>query len=138
MATTTPRPASLARTAIRRHYPRQEPSAVVLHAGIRAGGSASRLGEALSLPRQRTEGWAAGLRLAAISLAHHPDPERFVTEFSGSERTVAGYLLAEVLERQQAEVRELLLRTAVLERVSGPVADYPHRRLGFGANLAGA
>ena len=42
----------------------------------------------------------AGLRLAAISLAEHPDPERFVTEFSGSERTVAGYLLAEVLERQ--------------------------------------
>src|SRR6202521_3108525 len=52
MATTTPRPAPLARTAIRRHYPRQEPSAVVLHAGICAGGGGSRLGEALSLPRQ--------------------------------------------------------------------------------------
>src|ERR1700694_3883738 len=52
MPPTPPRPASLARAAIRRHYPRQEPSAVVLHAGIRAGGSASRLGEALSLPRQ--------------------------------------------------------------------------------------
>ena len=49
---------------------------------------------------ERTEGWVAGLRLAVISLARHPDPERFVTEFSGSERTVAGYLLAEVLERQ--------------------------------------
>ena len=47
-----------------------------------------------------------------------------MTEFSGSERTVAGYLLAEVLERQPAEVRELLLRTSVLERVSGPLADY--------------
>ena len=72
---------------------------------------------------ERTEGWAAGLRLAAISLARHPDPERFVTEFSGSERTVARYLLAEVLERQPPEVRELLLRTSVLERISGPLAD---------------
>jgi len=73
---------------------------------------------------ERTEGWAAGLRLAVISLAHHPDPERFVTEFSGSERNVAGYLLAEVLERQTPEVRELLLRTSVLERVCGPLADF--------------
>jgi len=78
----------------------------------------------VALLYQRTEGWAAGLRLAVISLARHPDPERFVTEFSGSERMVAGYLLAEVLERQPAEVRELLLRTSVLERVSGPLADY--------------
>ena len=49
---------------------------------------------------ERTEGWAAGLRLAALSLAGHPDPERFAAEFSGTERTVAEYLLAEVLERQ--------------------------------------
>jgi LuxR family transcriptional regulator, maltose regulon positive regulatory protein len=76
------------------------------------------------LLHERTEGWAAGLRLAAISLAHHPDPERFVTEFSGSERNVAGYLLAEVLERQPPEVREMLLRTSVLERVCGPLADF--------------
>ena len=72
---------------------------------------------------ERTEGWPAGVRLAAISLTANPDPERFVSEFSGSERTVAGYLLAEVLERQPPEVRELLLRTSMLERVSGPLAD---------------
>ena len=72
---------------------------------------------------ERTEGWAAGLRLAALSLAGHPDPGRFSAEFSGSERTVAGYLLAEVLERQNEQVRRLLLRTSVLERVSGPLAD---------------
>jgi LuxR family transcriptional regulator, maltose regulon positive regulatory protein len=72
---------------------------------------------------ERSEGWPAGLRLAAISLATSPDPERFVSEFSGSERTVAGYLLAEVLERQPAEVRDLLLRTSILERVNGPLAD---------------
>jgi LuxR family maltose regulon positive regulatory protein len=77
----------------------------------------------LALLHRRTEGWASGLRLAAISLAQHPDPEQRVTEFCGSERTVAGYLLAEVLERQPQEVRELLLRTSVLERVSGPLAD---------------
>jgi LuxR family maltose regulon positive regulatory protein len=72
---------------------------------------------------ERTEGWPAGLRLAAISLTAHPDAERFVSEFSGSERAVAGYLLAEVLQRQPPEVRDLLLRTSILARVSGPLAD---------------
>src|SRR5262249_28878381 len=78
---------------------------------------------ALGLLVDRTEGWAAGLRLAALSLAGHPDPGRFAAEFSGSERTVAEYLLAEVLDRQSPEVRRLLLRTSVLERVSGELAD---------------
>src|ERR1700729_2315850 len=80
-------------------------------------------GSALAVLHERAEGWAAGLRLAALSLAGHEDPERFAAEFSGSERTVAGYLLAEGLERQPHEVRRLLLRTSVLERVSGPLAD---------------
>jgi LuxR family transcriptional regulator, maltose regulon positive regulatory protein len=78
---------------------------------------------ALRMLYQRTEGWAAGLRLAALSLAGHDDPGRFAAEFSGSERTVAEYLLAEVLERQSEEVRGLLLRTCLMERVSGPLAD---------------
>jgi LuxR family maltose regulon positive regulatory protein len=78
---------------------------------------------ALGMLHERTEGWAAGLRLAALSLAGHPDPERFAAEFSGSERTVADYLLAEVLERQSEEVRRLLLRTSILERVNGELAD---------------
>jgi LuxR family transcriptional regulator, maltose regulon positive regulatory protein len=77
---------------------------------------------ALALLVDRTEGWAAGLRLAALSLAGHPDPERFAAEFSGSERTVAEYLLAEVLDRQSEDVRRLLLRTSVLERVNGELA----------------
>ena len=72
---------------------------------------------------ERTEGWAAGLRLAALLLGGHPDPERFAAEFSGSERTVAEYLLAEVLDRQSEEVRLLLLRTSFLERVNGDLAD---------------
>src|SRR5438874_3187709 len=62
---------------------------------------------------QRTEGWAAGLRLAAISLAGRPDPERFVAEFSGSNRTVAEYLLAEMLEYQPAEIGRASCRERV-------------------------
>jgi LuxR family transcriptional regulator, maltose regulon positive regulatory protein len=78
---------------------------------------------AVALLHERTEGWAAGLRLAALSLAGHPDPGRFAEQFSGSERTVAEYLLAEVLDRQPEQVRRLLLRTSVLERVNGELAD---------------
>src|SRR5215471_19309689 len=70
----------------------------------------------------RTEGWAAGLRLAALWLAGHPDPGRLAAEFSGTERTVAEYLLAEVLDRQPGQVRRLLLRTSVLDRVNGELA----------------
>jgi LuxR family transcriptional regulator, maltose regulon positive regulatory protein len=71
---------------------------------------------------ERTEGWAAGLRLAALWLAGHPDPGRLAAEFSGTERTVAEYLLAEVLDRQTEPVRRLLLRTSILERVNGELA----------------
>jgi LuxR family maltose regulon positive regulatory protein len=78
---------------------------------------------ALRSLHERTEGWAAGLKLAALSLAGHPDPERFAAEFSGSDRTVAEYLIAEVLERQPKEVRRLLLRTSILDRVNGALAD---------------
>jgi LuxR family maltose regulon positive regulatory protein len=77
----------------------------------------------VALLYQRTEGWAAGLRLAALSLAGHPDPERFVAEFSGTDRTVAEYLLAEMLNRQPPDVQDLLLRTSLLDRVNGELAD---------------
>ena len=88
------------------------------------GASGITLSEAdAALLHQRTEGWAAGLRLAAISLAGHPDPEQFVAEFSGSERTVADYLVAEMLERQPDDVQQLLLRTSLLDRVDGELAD---------------
>jgi len=80
-------------------------------------------GAAVALLHQRTEGWAAGLRLAVISLADHPDPERFVAEFSGSDRMVAEYLIAEMLERQPDDVKDLLLRTSLLARVNGELAD---------------
>jgi LuxR family maltose regulon positive regulatory protein len=77
----------------------------------------------MAVLHQRTEGWVAGLRLAAISLAGHPDPERFVTEFSGSDRTIAEYLIAEMLDRQPHDVQDLLLRTSLLEQVNGDLAD---------------
>ena len=88
-----------------------------------AGAGVELADPAVLMLHERTEGWAAGLRLAALSLAGHPDPGRFAAEFSGSERTVAEYLLDEVLDRQPEDVRRLLLRTSVLERVSGPLAD---------------
>src|SRR6476646_10164163 len=74
---------------------------------------------ALGMLYERTEGWAAGLRLAALSLAGHPDPGRGAAEFSGRERTVGGSLVAEVLERLSEEARRPTVRTSILEQVNG-------------------
>ncbi len=71
----------------------------------------------------RTEGWAAGLRLAVISLSGHPDPDRFVDEFSGTDRAIGEYLMAEMFERQPSEVQDMLLRTSVADRLNGELAD---------------
>ena len=71
----------------------------------------------------RTEGWGAGLRLAARSLTGHPAPARFAAEFSGADRTVAEYLRTEVLDQLAEPDRERLLRTSVCERFSGELAD---------------
>ncbi|MCU1491022.1 MAG: hypothetical protein JWM85_2427 [Acidimicrobiaceae bacterium] len=79
---------------------------------------------------QRTEGWAAGLRLAVISLSGHPDPERFVAEFSGTDRAVGEYLMAEMLERQPSEVQNMLLRTSLVDRMNGELADLLAGRAG--------
>ena len=79
--------------------------------------------DGLSRLYERTEGWAAGLRLAAIALAGHPQPDAFVAAFSGSDRTVSEYLLAEMLDRQPDSIRRLLLRTSLVDRISGPLAD---------------
>jgi LuxR family transcriptional regulator, maltose regulon positive regulatory protein len=87
--------------------------------------------------RERTEGWAAGLRLAVISLSGHPDPERFVAEFSGTDRAIGEYLMAEMLERQPSEVQSMLLRTSVLDRVNGELADLLSGRSGSEQMLLG-
>ncbi|MDW4903927.1 LuxR C-terminal-related transcriptional regulator [Streptomyces sp. ADMS] len=71
----------------------------------------------------RTEGWAAGLRLCALAMQESGAPERFVRSFTASENAVADYLLAEVLEAQPAEIQELLVRTSILNRVHPELAD---------------
>jgi LuxR family transcriptional regulator, maltose regulon positive regulatory protein len=89
---------------------------------LRASGITLPADDAATLHR-RTEGWAAGLRLAAISLDGHPDPERFVAEFSGTNQAIGEYLIAEMLERQPDDIRSMLLRTSLLDRVNGELAD---------------
>jgi LuxR family transcriptional regulator, maltose regulon positive regulatory protein len=71
----------------------------------------------------RTEGWAAGLHLAALSLRGHQDAAGFVHSFSGSQRFVLDYLLEEVLQQQPTLLQQFLLRTSVLDRLCGPLCD---------------
>ena len=68
------------------------------------------------------EGWAAGLRMAAMSMAGLPDPEQFVKNLNAEDSAVAGYLVQEVLNVQPADVRELLLYSSVLEQVNADIA----------------
>ena len=72
---------------------------------------------------KRTEGWAVGLHLAALSLRGHPDAVGFVEAFSGSHRYVLDYLAGEVLEQQPEHVRAFLLETSVLDRLSGELCE---------------
>jgi LuxR family maltose regulon positive regulatory protein len=83
----------------------------------------------------RTEGWAAGLQLAALSLRGHADAAGFVAAFSGSHRFVLDYLADEVLDGQPGPVRAFLLETSVLERLSGELCDAVTGRSGSQAML---
>ena len=83
----------------------------------------------------RTEGWAAGLALAALSLRGHDDAAAFVAAFTGSHRYVLDYLAEEVLERQDEQLRTFLLETSVLERLSGQLCDAVTGRPGSQALL---
>ena len=78
---------------------------------------------AVATLEQRTEGWVAGLQLAAISLRSENDSKRFVDDFGGSDRYVADYLLEEVLYHQNSEVQRFLLWTSILERFCAPLCD---------------
>src|SRR6266567_3394474 len=78
---------------------------------------------AVAVLAARTEGWAAGLQLAALSLRGQADAAGFVAAFSGSHRYVLDYLAGEVLDRQTEELRGFLLETSVLERLSGALCD---------------
>jgi LuxR family maltose regulon positive regulatory protein len=71
----------------------------------------------------RTEGWIAGLQMAAVSLRGHDNPGAFIAEFTGSNRYVLDYLVEEVLERQPRRIQSFLLRSSILERLSGPLCE---------------
>jgi len=71
----------------------------------------------------RTEGWIAALQLAALSLQGRADTDEFIAAFAGDDRYIVDYLVEEVLRRQPADVRQFLLRTSILARFTGPLAD---------------
>jgi LuxR family maltose regulon positive regulatory protein len=71
----------------------------------------------------RTEGWIAALQLAALAIRNHPQRDRFVGAFAGSNRFIVDYLASEVLDHMPAEARTFLLRTSILSRVGGPLCD---------------
>jgi LuxR family maltose regulon positive regulatory protein len=73
---------------------------------------------------ERTEGWAAGLQFAALSLVGRDDAGAFVERFAGSDRHVADFLLDEVLDRQPDEVREFLLATSMLDRLRADLCQH--------------
>ena len=93
-------------------------------------------GTAVAALTARTEGWAAGLQLAGLSLRGQADTAGFVATFSGSHRYVLDYLTGEVLERQNPQVREFLLETSVLERLTGELCDAVTGRAGSQVMLA--
>jgi len=86
-----------------------------LHLGLTAG--------QVRVLRERTEGWAAGLQLVGLSLRGRADPEHYIASFAGDDRQIVDYLVAEVLDRQRPEVREFLLRTSIVQRLTGPLCD---------------
>jgi LuxR family maltose regulon positive regulatory protein len=92
-------------------------------------------GTAMTALVARTEGWAAGLQLAALSLQGHTDAAGFVAAFSGSHRFVLDYLADEILDSQAGPVRAFLLETSVLERLSGELCDAVTDRAGSQAML---
>jgi LuxR family maltose regulon positive regulatory protein len=80
------------------------------------------LDQVAALERQ-TEGWIAGLQLAALSMQGHADLPGFIQAFTGSSRFILDYLIEEVFKRQPAEVQDFLLKTSLLERLSAPLCD---------------
>lgn len=92
--------------------------------------------EAISRLEARTEGWIAGVQLAALSLRGREDAGAFIDTFTGSNRIVLDYLVEEVLQSQPAQIRDFLLRTCILERLTGPLCDAVTGQEGGSAMLA--
>ncbi|NUT25868.1 MAG: LuxR family transcriptional regulator [Streptomyces sp.] len=76
----------------------------------------------VSTLRKRADGWAAGLRLAAMSMQEHPHPETFVAQFAGDDEAVVSYLVEEVLDGQSPQMRRLLVTTSILEHLNAELA----------------
>lgn len=85
---------------------------------------------------ERTEGWVAAVRLAALSLHGHPEPTRFLAEFAGTDRAIADYLISEVLTRMPEDRREFMLRTCLVDTVNPELADVLTEREGGTVTLA--
>lgn len=79
--------------------------------------------EDISSLASRTEGWIAGLQMAAVSMRGQEDAAGFIQAFTGSDRYILDYLVEEVLDRQSSDIQGFLLRTSILERMSGPLCD---------------
>jgi LuxR family maltose regulon positive regulatory protein len=79
--------------------------------------------EQVAALEQRTEGWIAGLQLAALSMRGHDDVAQFVRTFAGNNRYIVDYLIEEVLRRQPEHIRSFLLQTSILDRLCGPLCD---------------
>ena len=95
----------------------EESGLILAHHGITLSDAAI---EALT---ERTEGWVAGIRLAALSLHGHPDPEQFVKELEAEDSAITGYLVDEVLNAQPPSVRDMLLRTSIVDCVNADLAS---------------
>ena len=83
----------------------------------------------------RTEGWIAGLQLAALSMHTQHDVSGFIRAFAGNHRYIMDYLVEEVLKRQPQPVRDFLLQTAILDRLNGPLCDAVTGQVGGSARL---
>jgi LuxR family maltose regulon positive regulatory protein len=79
--------------------------------------------EEVGVLEARTEGWIAGLQLAALSMKGHKDVPGFIQAFAGDNRYIVDFLMEEVLQRQPGSVRSFLLQTSILDRLSGPLCD---------------
>ena len=99
-----------------------------------ASGATLSTGEVTALA-ERTEGWAAALQLAALSMRGRDDVSSFIAGFAGDDRYIVDYLAEEVLDRQTEDDRRFLLQTSILERLDGPACDAVTDRAGGRATL---
>lgn len=91
--------------------------------------------EEVAALESRTEGWIAGLQLAALSMKGQDDVHRFIQAFAGDHRYIVDYLVEEVLQRQPESVRNFLLQTSILERLNGPLCDAVTTQTGSNSKL---